>query len=492
MFKRSKIFWLFFIALFIFFASAFYSQLRHHDPNITFNLRKFKIFELFKNFFISLQEKKINEIEKLINKNKYKEALNKLNEINENNLEKEIEFKYYYFKGKLNKELNQIDEAIKAFEKADRIKPYNAELLLELSDLYIMNKKFFQAEDTLKNLLEIDRNNPDIIIKLSLIYNSLNKFDEKINILSNIKNSNEIYLINNSFADIFDTTQFLTKINLGEIIKTEINQTKEIVYFYQGTSLNFELANNTKVSFDIEKNNNDEILKIKLIAGECLVIKKDFAKFTDKNNIEFITPICKIIPYGTIFSISFNEISNLISINVFDGIVYIINLFESNNNDFKEKYISAGEEFKYSKDINIIKENIINDYELKNYLNSKLKRIDYGKFELKEILNKIELLEKEKIDLMKYFPEKEKYLYAIRLFQNTKNSSLEYKYLKLKSSSKELIKKKRLEALAWHQKSFKIFNDILKNKTLDSKFKNFIYYNFIEELNNIKKELDNG
>ncbi|HOK41983.1 MAG TPA: tetratricopeptide repeat protein [bacterium] len=492
MFKRCKIYWLFFIVLFIFFASAFYSQLRHRDPNITFNLRKFKIFNFFKNFFTSIQDKKIYEIEKLINKNKFKEALNELNKIDENKLEKDIEFKYYYFKGRINKELNQIDEAIKFYEKADRIKPYNPELLLELSDLYLMSKKYFQAENSLKNLLELDKHNPDVIIKLSLIYNSLNKFDDKINILANLKNTNEIYLINNSFAGIFDTTQFLTKINLGEIIKTELNQTKEIVYFYQGSSLNLELANNSKVSFDIEKNNDGDILKVKLIAGECLVIKKDFSKFIEKNNIEFITPISKIIPYGTIFSLSYNEIANLITIKVFDGILYFVSLIESFNNDFKSKFISAGEEFKFSKDINVLKENVINDYELKNYLISKFKRIDYGRLELKEVLNKIELLEKEKIDIMKYFPEKEKYLYAIRLFQNTKNSSLEYKYLKLKSSQKELIKKKKLESLAWYQKSFKVFNDILKNKYLDSKFKNFIFYNYIEELNNIKKELDNG
>ena len=64
------------------------------------------------------------------------------------------------------------------------------------------------------------------------------------------------------------------------------------------TSWVADIEKNTEIIFDIVKKDKKEKLIINVYKGEIFVVNKDKKQM---GRFEFVTPLCKVIPYGTIF-----------------------------------------------------------------------------------------------------------------------------------------------------------------------------------------------
>lgn len=480
MYDKWKIFLFFFILLVLFFGTAFLGQYKQYDENIRFNIRKLEIVNFLNKFFISKNEKKIQNSKKLFEEKKYAEGLNILNSIPEKCVN-DFKENLYYLKGVGYLKTNNIKEAKENFILAHNLRPRDIKPLEELSNIYLNENLLKEVENCLQEILYESPDNEEAKIKLAQIYDRQEKESEKIKVLESIQNYKDILLIKKLTNDkLLDSVKYLSKLKLNEPVATSENEKKEILYFYKGESLNIKLEENSMFVFEFANENKIEKLKIKFIKGSILVVKKNRGV---EDNIEFLTPVCKVVPRESVFWFKYNELANSVNIQVLKGVVLFMNLIGKS----EERYINEGENFNYKKEVSVTESDFIKINEYRKIVADTIKKIDYSRAELQKILKNTYFLEKGKEENLNWIPKDEAFLFAYRYYQNAKNCGLEYKYLKRDSYNPEKLNKKRMEALSWTGKAKKLFQDIMKNKKVDGSAKKDIYSNILKELDEIEE-----
>ena len=95
------------------------------------------------------------------------DSIPKISNLKEENF---LKFQEHFFKALAQKSIYNYRVAIQNLEKCNELKPKNVSVLFEMSKNYLMQKKFFEAEEFAKQALAIEPNNYWVLEHLSKLY----------------------------------------------------------------------------------------------------------------------------------------------------------------------------------------------------------------------------------------------------------------------------------------------------------------------------------